>query len=64
MRDPSHYNGNVFAGLASLQLGQHDDARRHYKTAIETQPDNPLAWKVRWFESMLKIAYHNFILIL
>ncbi len=46
MRDASNYNGNVFAGLASLQLSRHDDARRHYKRAIETQPENPLAWKV------------------
>ena len=46
IRDASNYNGNVFAGLACLQLSRHDDARRHYSTAIETQPDNPLAWKV------------------
>ncbi|XP_064390327.1 superkiller complex protein 3-like isoform X2 [Halichondria panicea] len=45
IRDASNYNGNVFAGLACLQLSRHDDARRHYSTAIETQPDNPLAWK-------------------
>ena len=48
-KDSSNYNGHVFAGLASLQLGHHDDAKRHYKTAIDVQPDNPLAWKVCFF---------------
>ncbi len=46
VRDAINYNGNVFAELACLQLGRHDNARCHYSTAIETQPENPLAWKV------------------
>ena len=38
---------HVFAGLAGLELGRYADAKQHYKTAIASQPDEPLAWKVR-----------------
>ena len=44
--DPFNYNGQVFAGLACLQLGQYEESKRHYKSAITQQPDGPLAWKV------------------
>ena len=44
--DPFNYNGQVFAGLACLQLGRYEDSKRHYKGAISQQPDGPLAWKV------------------
>lgn len=36
----------MFAGLAALEQGRHADAKQHYKTAITSQPDEPLAWKV------------------
>lgn len=44
--DGGNYMAHVFAGLASLELGQYTEAKQHYKTAITTQPDEPLAWKV------------------
>ena len=44
--DPFNYNGQVFAGLACLQLGQYEESKKNYKGAISKQPDGPLAWKV------------------
>jgi superkiller protein 3 len=44
--DPFNYNGQVFAGLACLQLGEYEESKKHYKGAITQQPDGPLAWKV------------------
>ena len=44
--DARNYNGQVFAGLACLQLGKHHESKSYYKGAIAQQPDGPLAWKV------------------
>ena len=44
--DEGNYTGHVFAGLAALELGRYAEAKEHYKTAIASQPDEPLAWKV------------------
>ena len=44
--DEGNYTGHVFAGLAALEMGRHADAKQHYKTAITSHPDEPLAWKV------------------
>ena len=41
-----HYVAHVIAGKAQLQLGQKEEARRHYKKAIESNSDEQLAWKV------------------
>ena len=44
--DAQNYNGQVFAGLACLQLGKHQESKAYYRSAITRQPDGPLAWKV------------------
>jgi len=36
----------VFAGLAALKLSEYKEAKEYYKTAITSQPEGPLAWKV------------------
>ena len=41
-----HYLAHVIAGKAQLQLGQKEEARTHYKKAIESNSDEQLAWKV------------------
>lgn len=44
--DDRNYTGLVFAGLASLKLGQYNESREYYRTAVSVQPEGPLAWKV------------------
>ena len=44
--DGSNYTAHVFAGLAALELGNYDESKQHYKTAIGVQPEEQLAWKV------------------
>ena len=44
--EEKHYHGLVFAGLASLKLGQYAEARQYYRDAVAAQPKEPLAWKV------------------
>lgn len=44
--DASNYQAHVFAGLATLQLGKQQEAKQHYKSAINIAPQEQLAWKV------------------
>ena len=58
--DLFNYNGQVFAGLACLQLGKYEESKRHYKGAISQQPDGPLAWKVCTYVAMVRnnVIFH------
>ena len=44
--DANNYHAHVFAGLAALQLGKQQEAKQHYKSAINIAPQEQLAWKV------------------
>lgn len=44
--DANNYQAHVFAGLATLQLGKQQEAKQHYKSAINIAPQEQLAWKV------------------
>ena len=44
--DTNNYQAHVFAGLAALQSGKQQEAKHHYKSAINTAPQEQLAWKV------------------
>jgi len=44
--DEKNYTGLVFAGLAHLRLGEYGESRQCYRTAVDLQPEGPLAWKV------------------
>ena len=46
LADEEHYTGLVFAGLASLKLGEYEEARKYYRRATGLQAEGPLAWKV------------------
>ena len=59
--DEGNYMGHVFAGLAGLELGRYAEAKQHYKTAISTQPDEPLAWKVGSLDPDLHALCEGFI---
>lgn len=43
--DANNYHAHVFAGLATLQLGKQQEAKQHYKSAINIAPKEQLAWK-------------------
>ena len=62
--DPFNYNGQVFAGLACLQLGKYEESKRHYKGAITQQPDGPLAWKVYTLHAVYNHGCYGYELIM
>ncbi|KZT41438.1 TPR-like protein [Sistotremastrum suecicum HHB10207 ss-3] len=43
--EASNYNALVFLGLASLELGQHDESEQAYQKAIALAPEQNLAWQ-------------------
>ncbi|KAL1743133.1 hypothetical protein HDZ31DRAFT_83630 [Schizophyllum fasciatum] len=43
--EPDNYNAHVFLGLACLELGEHDASEKAYRTAIDLNPSQLLAWQ-------------------
>ncbi|KAF8504124.1 TPR-like protein [Gautieria morchelliformis] len=43
--EPANYNANVFLGLACLELGNHSRSEQAYSKAIESSPEQALAWQ-------------------
>uniref|UniRef100_D8QCZ7 Superkiller protein 3 n=1 Tax=Schizophyllum commune (strain H4-8 / FGSC 9210) TaxID=578458 RepID=D8QCZ7_SCHCM len=43
--EPDNYNAHVFLGLACLELGEHDNSEKAYRTAIDLNPSQLLAWQ-------------------
>ncbi|KAL0956081.1 hypothetical protein HGRIS_002250 [Hohenbuehelia grisea] len=43
--EPDNYNANVFLGLASLELKELDQSEQAYKKAIDSAPEQLLAWQ-------------------
>ncbi|KAA1474268.1 superkiller protein 3 [Dentipellis sp. KUC8613] len=43
--EPDNYNAKVFKGLSLLELGQTDQSEQVYRSAIEANPKQPLAWQ-------------------
>lgn len=54
--EPDNYNANVFLGLASLELGQHEKSEQAYRNAIQLNRDQALAWQgiSKFYERMEK----------
>ena len=52
--DEGNYIGHVIAGKALLLMDRTEDAKCHYRKAIETNSQEQLAWKVLSFNS-----FHN-----
>lgn len=48
--EKNNYNAWVFIGLAAGELDQPDQAQTAYKKAVELEPEQLLAWQVRWGE--------------
>lgn len=47
--DKTNYNAWVFIGLAASELEQPDQSHAAYKKAAELEPEQLLAWQVRYF---------------
>jgi superkiller protein 3 len=45
--ESSNYNARVFLALALLNLGKFDESEASYRKAIQSSPEQPLAWQVR-----------------
>lgn len=43
--ESNNYNANVFLGLASLELGDHERSEQAYRAAISDSPEQALAWQ-------------------
>ncbi|KAF7315319.1 Antiviral protein [Mycena indigotica] len=43
--DPTNYNANVFLGLALLELGEFAESEAAYRRAIDSSPEQSLAWQ-------------------
>ncbi|THH28528.1 hypothetical protein EUX98_g5655 [Antrodiella citrinella] len=43
--EPENYHANVFLGMACLELGDKDHSEQAYRNAIESNPDQVLAWQ-------------------
>ena len=46
--DPNHYNALVFLGVTAEGLDDREQALKAYKKATQKQPDQLLAWQVRF----------------
>lgn len=46
--EKNNYNAWVFIGVAASELEQPDQAQTAYKKAVELEPEQLLAWQVRW----------------
>lgn len=56
--EKNNYNAWVFIGLAASELEQADQAQTAYKKAAELEPEQLLAWQVRWGEGVTDV-YHG-----
>lgn len=45
--DKTNYNGLVFVGKAAAEMGQLEQGVAAYRKAIDTEPNQELAWQVR-----------------
>ncbi|KAJ7594704.1 TPR-like protein [Mycena floridula] len=43
--EPDNYNANVFLGLADLELGDLQNSEQAYRKAVDSNPDQSLAWQ-------------------
>uniref|UniRef100_A0A671Y177 SKI3 subunit of superkiller complex n=1 Tax=Sparus aurata TaxID=8175 RepID=A0A671Y177_SPAAU len=46
--EKNNYNAWVFIGLAASELEQPDQSQMAYKKAVELEPEQLLAWQVKW----------------
>lgn len=46
--EKTNYNAWVFIGLAASELEQPDQSQAAYKKAVDLEPDQLLAWQVRY----------------
>lgn len=46
--EKNNYNAWVFIGLAASELEQPDQAQTAYNKAVELEPEQLLAWQVRY----------------
>lgn len=65
--EKNNYNAWVFIGLAASELEQPDQAQAAYKKAVELEPEQLLAWQVRWGNAVVSAcrsfqSYTNYIL--
>uniref|UniRef100_A0A8C3GAC8 SKI3 subunit of superkiller complex n=1 Tax=Cyclopterus lumpus TaxID=8103 RepID=A0A8C3GAC8_CYCLU len=54
--EKNNYNAWVFIGLAASELEHTDQAQTAYKKAVELEPEQLLAWQVRWENGVVDLA--------
>uniref|UniRef100_A0A8C3ATB7 SKI3 subunit of superkiller complex n=1 Tax=Cyclopterus lumpus TaxID=8103 RepID=A0A8C3ATB7_CYCLU len=61
--EKNNYNAWVFIGLAASELEHTDQAQTAYKKAVELEPEQLLAWQVRWENGVVDIIYFLMLLL-